>query len=394
MSYVLQDGKGKKIACYSSCLDITYAQAELLLMAEQAKRDHPDCFIAGFCDTKMQLSVDRFLEPHRAAPADLKKIEDYRAQIKEKGIAAFSSREYMGEMESIGKDGRILVGKAIDPFVTQMAQLRQEGETGDLALLVEDIYANPLHAGIHHGFTASVLEETWVADAARSMKRIGSEKWLRRMLQILRFYLKGKPLLPLPHKNDRCPCGSSRKYGKCCGQGIELEDPEDCKLGKHQVSAWEEVQASSGSIKLIRNCDRCFRIFEPPWFEELEVDGCSVLMVGCRACSSRATLEEMKREINLARKWNVCPCCSVPFEIERIVLEHAWQDGKHMESWSATEIISKDDQVDLQSVGLGKGVFLHKECFMKALPAWPKVAKTSSDSEPVEIMRKDIDLVP
>lgn len=384
MAYVLQDGKGKKIACYSSCLDITYAQAELLLMADQAKKDHPDCFIAGFCDTKMQLGVERFLEPHRATPDTMKKIEEYRAQIKEKGFRAFSLREYLGEMENIGKDGRILVGKAIDPIVTQMAQLKEDGQDVDVDSMVEDIYANPLHAGVCLEFKANVMDETWIGDAARSIKRTGTERWLRRMLNILRFYLKGRPLTPLPNKNDRCPCGSSRKYGKCCGQGIEHEDPEDCKLGKHQFTAWEKVDA-----KLIRSCRECFRVSEPPWFERTQVKGVNVLVIGCRACSARPRTEDIVAEIEDAMKWHTCPACMKPLAIESLTIEHLWEDGKHMEQWTATEVVGKEESADLQSVGLesvglARGVFLHKPCFLKALPGWPQVSKPSNAPKPLE----------
>jgi len=379
ISFVLQDGKGQKVGCYSSCLDITYAQAEVLVMAEQTKKDHPDGFILGFADTKLQITVDRFLEPHKAYPERLKKIEEYRAKIKEKGLGPLILREFFDDNgQPFDKDMLVQVGRAVNPFVEQWTAQRLAGEDEDVESMVEDAYANPLHVGVHLDFKPSTMDETWITDAAKSIKRTGVEKWLRRMLHILRFYLKGQPLTPLPNKNDRCPCGSTKKYGKCCGQGVEHEDPDDCKLGKHQMSSWQKVQATPESVKLIRSCEKCFRVFEPPWFEEIQVEEALILVVGCRACSSKPTREEIKTEIAEAKKWDVCPCCSKPFEIQKLVLEHVWEDGKHMDGWTATQIDNKGEQVDLQSYGLGKAVFVHKDCFRKALPGWPKVAKNSA----------------
>jgi len=388
MSYVLHDGKGKKVALYSSCTDITYAQAEILLMAEQTKKDHPDGFILGFVDNKLQMTVERFLEAHKLYPEGLKKLESYRSQIKERGFAPFCIREYLGEFESFQKSGPLLqVGRAIDPIVDQMAEMKRAGQDVDMAEMVEDIYANPLHVGVHLEFKPSVADETWIGDAARAIKRTGAEKWLRRMLAVLRFYFKGQPLTPLPNKNDRCPCGSTRKYGKCCGQGVEHEDPEECKLGMHNLSMWEKV-----GDKLIRNCRKCFRVFEPPWFEELDVVGTKVLVVGCRACTQHPSQADIETEIEEAQKWQVCPHCSQPFPIGRVVIEHLWEDGKHMDRWTVTEVVSKDKSVDLESFGLQKGVFVHQHCFEKIFPAWPKVGKSWKEKKTVPASTREIEV--
>ncbi len=36
---------------------------------------------------------------------------------------------------------------------------------------------------------------------------------------------KGRPRGPKPKADDPCPCGSGKKYGRCCGQSAETGNP-------------------------------------------------------------------------------------------------------------------------------------------------------------------------
>lgn len=386
MPYVLNDGKGKKVALYSTCMDISYAQAEVLFMAEAVKRDYPDAFIVGFADAQVAMTVERFLEPHRKYAGEVEKIEQLRAKIKEKGISSLAVRYFDDALDTfLRSKPDIQISRSMDSFVNQLADFKLQGEVDDLGEMVEDIFANPLHTGVHRDFEATVPDELWIGDAAKSIRRITPEKWLRRLLTVLRFYFKGKPKIALPNKNDRCPCGSSKKYGKCCGQGVENEDPEDCKLGLHVLTMWKKTEG-----KYIRTCDRCYRVYEAPWFEEVNYDGVKVVIIGCRACGDKPTDEDFSREMADAGKWHTCGSCLKPFTLNHVLLEHMWTDGKHIGHWKATEIDTKEQTIDLESHTLAKGVFLHKECFMEALPGWPKSAKPSGSRTPVEEITRDI----
>lgn len=386
MPYVLLDGKGKKVGLYSSCADVIYAQAEILLMAEKVKLDYPDAFVVGFADSQVQMTVEHFLEPHKKFPEDLQKLEEFRSEIKAKGMHSFVVREFVDNIETFLKcKPDLQISRSIDTLVNQLADFRLGGDDGKLGEMVEDIFANPLHAGVHMDFPATVADEMWISDAAKSIRRITPERWLRRLLVVMRFYFKGKPKVELPHKNDRCPCGSSKKYGKCCGMGVEHEDPENCKLGKHEYSVWQKVEG-----KYVRSCERCYRVYDAPWFEESVFEGVKTTVIGCRACGQKPTADEVHKEIGTSIAWHTCAKCQKPFTLEALLLEHAWADGKHAGRWVATEIIHKEESVDLESKALGKGVFLHKDCFMKVVPAWPMVAKPLGDAVLKDEIRRDI----
>lgn len=386
MPYVLNDGKGKRIGIYATCLDITYAQAEILLITEKTKQDHPDAFIVGFPDTQVAMTVERFLEAHKDYPGELEKIEQFRAQIKEKGMAALAVRYFDdGFVDFIKTKPDIQISRSMDNLVNQLTDFKLNGEGDDLGESVEDLFANPLHAGIHKDFEATVPDEMWISDAAKSIRRLTPEKWLQRLIVIMRFYFKGTPRVALPNKTDRCLCGSIKKYGKCCGQGVEHEDPENCKLGKHEFTTWEEVDG-----KFIRTCEKCYRVYEAPWFEESVYDEVNVIVIGCRACNEKPTDEDYSREMVDAEKWYTCGSCMKPFTLTNVLLEHMWADGKHIGKWKATEIDAEEDSIDLQSLALGKGIFLHKGCFVKALPGWPKAAKPSGSKKQVVEIARDI----
>lgn len=384
MPFVMSDGKGQKIAIYSSCVDISYAQAEVLLMVEEIKKTHSDPFIVAFFDQMKAISVPRFLSAFEGSPSSRKRLEELQAEVKAKGFSFFAIKPFQGDFEQLIKDKALLqIGRCVDDLVDEVAEHRKQGDDSELPELIEDIYANPLHAGVHHDFKASISDEIWIQEAMAAIKRTTLDRWLRRLLLTLRFYLKGRPKVPLPHKNDRCPCGSSKKYGKCCGAGIDAADPEECKIGNHTYGAWEKIEA-----KWIRNCDRCFRIEEAPWCDESVFEGVKVFVMGCRACASRPTAEDIHKEIGRAIGWHTCGSCGKAFTLDKVVVEHEWADGKHSERWVATEIEHTEESVDLECKALWKGVFVHKDCFMKALPAWPHVAKPLGGREENTISRE------
>lgn len=379
MAYILNQGLGPKHIVYSLCSDISYAQAENVFLAEKIKKKDPSALIVGLFDKHPSFPVEKFIASYSTSPADLARVEEIRSEILSKGFDTFMVKPYGDGFDLFMKSNpKIDMSPCVSTLADQYMVARATGGNLDIAEVFEDIYANPLHAGIHIKYPATVVEEIWISDAVKAMRRTSQDRWLRRMLSLLRFYWKGSPLIPLPNKNDRCLCGSTKKYGKCCGYDVEPEDPEDCKLGRHQYSVWEEV-----SGKLIRTCNRCYRIHEAPWTDESVVDKIRILLVGCRACSSRPSVEEIQRELKSAADWHKCGSCGKEFILDRVLIEHEWADGKHANRWVATEIHHKEESVDLESKEIGKGVFLHKACFIKAMPAWPKVAKaTANKGEP------------
>lgn len=379
MGYVLAEGPGKKIGITSICEDVTYAQAEVLYFAEKLKGESVGPFIVGFPVKHPALSVPRFLDAYKSTPKDLARLETLRGKILAEGFDSLVIRGYSDDFLTFSKSSPdIQIGRSMEGFVDEIAAFRRAGHDQDMEEIVEVIYANPLHAGVHMDFEGTVSDEVWISDAARSMRKLTPERWLRTLLSTLRFYFKGQPKTPLPHKNDHCPCSSGRKYGKCCGAGVEIEDSEDCKLGKHIFTEWRQAED-----KYVRSCTKCFRVYEAPWFDKSKVDETDVVIVGCRACSAKPTMEEIKVELEKAHTWNSCGSCGKSLGVDYMLLEHSFSDGKHLKEWIASEVTNKEDAVDVSSMGLGKMAFLHKGCFTKAFPKWPKVARPISGKEEV-----------
>jgi SEC-C motif-containing protein len=381
MQYVLCDGKGKKIGITSICEDITYAQAEVLFFAEKLKNDPVLPFIVGFPTAHPSLSVARFLDSYMKTPEDMARLQTLRGKILAHGFQSLVVREYVDDFPTFSKSNPdIQIGRSMEGFVDEIAAFRRAGEEQNIEDIVEAIYANPLHAGTHMDFPATVSEEIWITDASKSIRKSTPERWLRRMLSTLRFYLKGQPKMPLPHKNDHCPCSSGKKYGKCCGAGVEVEDPEDCKFGKHVYTAWRQVED-----KYVRSCEKCYRVYDAPWFDKSKVDGTEVVIVGCRACSARPSLEEIRVELKKADVWNSCGACGKHLGVAFMLLEHQFSDGKHLQKWMSTELVNKEESIDITSATMGKMTFIHKACFMKAFPQWPKVARPIASKDDVSM---------
>lgn len=371
MAYVLADGKGKKIAVSSVCEDLTYSQAEVLLFTERLKGESISPFIVGFPTALPSISVQRFLECYKTTPKDLARLEEIRAKIKAEGFNSFVVREYMDDFDTFAKSKPdIQIGRSMEGLVDDLSTFRLSGSTETMDELVESMQANPLHAGVHMDFKASVSDEIWITDASKAIRKQTPERWLRRLIGILRFYFKGNPRTPIPHKNDHCPCSSGRKYGKCCGAGVEIEDPEDCKLGKHSFTDWRQVED-----RYVRSCERCYRVYDAPWFEKRTIDKTDILIIGCRVCGTKPSDDEIRAEIKKQDIWNSCGSCGKSLGLSFMLLEHQFEDGKHLQRWMGTETINREESVDVTSAGLGKMAFIHKDCFMKAFPEWPRVAR-------------------
>lgn len=381
MGYVLADGKGKRVCITSICEDETYAQAEAIFFAERIKADSISPFIVAFPTRHPSVSVARFLDAYRTTPKDLERLEAIRAKIKQDGFQSMVVRDYVDSFETFVKSKpEMQIGRSMGDFVDEIATFRVSGAKEEIDELVEFTYANPLHAGVHLDFKATVSDEVWISDAAKAIRKNTPERWLRKMLSTLRFYMKGEPKIPLPNKNDHCPCTSGRKYGKCCGAGIEIEDPEDCKFGKHQFTEWRQVED-----KYVRSCERCYRVYDAPWFDKSKIDGTEIVIVGCRACSERPSEKDVRAELKKADIWNTCGSCGKSLGVTFVLLEHQFEDGKHLHRWMATELVNKEEAVDISSNGLGKMSFVHKDCFMKAFPQWPRVARPIAEKKEVSM---------
>lgn len=89
--YVLREG-AEKAALYSSCNDGSYAQAELLLMAERHSRTNPEDGLLANFDVVDDLPVERFLQAYDGRPDDLRRLHELRREILEKGWDSFVLR--------------------------------------------------------------------------------------------------------------------------------------------------------------------------------------------------------------------------------------------------------------------------------------------------------------
>lgn len=380
-AHVLADGKGKKIGITSICEDLTYAQAEVLFFAEKLKAESITPFIVAFPTAHAAMTVERFLEAYKQTPKDLERLEEIREKIKSKGFQSLIVRDYVDDFETFAKSKpELQIGRSMDGLVDELTRFKVSGDDRNIEDLLESAQSNPLHAGVHIDFKATVSDEMWISDAAKMIRKHTPERWCRRLLDTLRFYFKGQPKIPLPNRNDRCPCQSGWKYGKCCGSGVEIEDPEDCKLGRHVFTSWRRVED-----KYVRSCERCYRVYDAPWFEDAEIDGVEVLIIGCRACGSKPTTDDMRRELAKANIWNSCGSCGKSLGVSSMLLEHQFNDGKHLQNWMMTEVLAREEAVDVTSAGLGKMAFMHKECFMKAVPKWPKVARPIAAKDEVSM---------
>jgi uncharacterized protein YchJ len=239
----------------------------------------------------------------------------------------------------------------------------------------QELLANPIHAGIHPDFPATVTDEAWITTATLSLKSIGTEKWLRMVIDGLRSYFGGRPKRTVPNKNDRCACQSGKKYGKCCGKGVLEEDPEDCKLGLHEYGDWSK----SPNGKYIRGCERCMKVDEAPYAEDVTLhDGTAVTLIGCHVCTQAPTIEDAQAILAKVHAWMRCAGCDQVIALKSAICTHQLKsDGTHDAKWMFTSMTTGDDMEECKYGG-GKLAMLHKTCFEKVAPFREKYGTMSA----------------
>lgn len=238
-----------------------------------------------------------------------------------------------------------------------------------------DAFANPLHAGIHPDFKAGLPEEVWIQSAIGAIKSWGAERWLRRMVARLREVFGGRPKEPIPHKNDVCPCKSGKKYGKCCGHGVEEGDPEDCKLGRHE---FKDLWSKDYTGKFIRGCANCLKIEEAPYGEEVGIPSCpKILLIGCKTCKAGPSIADAEKLITEWQTWYRCGSCNAPFSIREAHVEHFVKlDFTHDPKWKITFLVGSPDIVELTFPGDSpKMAGIHVDCLKKSLPFMDTLSK-------------------
>lgn len=81
MPYVLREGTKPAVALYSRCADITYAQAELLLLMEHLPERQAGAEVLGYVDKDADYPIWRFKRPYITKPKENKRLEEIRTRI-------------------------------------------------------------------------------------------------------------------------------------------------------------------------------------------------------------------------------------------------------------------------------------------------------------------------
>lgn len=367
MPYLLRpaiDPRDKTGLIYSTGPDDLSCQAEVLALfrKSQSNADVPKGQILGMWK----------IDPAHAAgdwlalfpEDDRERIRQAKVDIQEKGWASF----HHGALPLPKHDGGYLLGRTPPESVLLKGSPEYEKEMSIDVL--RDALTNPLHVGIHPDFKATVPDELWLQAAVKSLKSTGAEKWLTLMIDNLRSFFGGMPKIPIPNKNDVCPCKSGKKYGKCCGEGVQDEDPEDCKLGKHDFAdGW----AKSHTGKFIRGCARCMKIEEAPYGEEVEIQGGpKAALIGCKTCSAAPTVEDARK---LVERWNslfACSFCGKPIALREVVVSHHYRaDGTHKPEWKLTRLLADLEFTTFRQTmadGGARILLVHGPCLATALP--------------------------
>lgn len=194
------------------------------------------------------------------------KIIEAKAEIKSKGFGAFHKGEVPMPKNT---DGMVMSRINLMPTISaDLANAAAKKLTHGSDHPIGVAMADPLQAGIHPDFPPKITEEQWIQLALGALRAWGPEKWLHRMLENMRLVFGGRAKVPIPNKNDACLCKSGKKYGKCCGMGVQEEDPEQCKLGIHN---FKEGWSKAPSGKYIRGCLDCLKIEEAPYAEVINL---------------------------------------------------------------------------------------------------------------------------
>jgi hypothetical protein len=382
MAYLLRpalEPGGAAGLIFSTGPDDLSCQAEILALFRKAndKRDPPKGQIVCTWKIEKDCSSEKWISGFSAD--DRNRILAAKADILASSWATF----HKGLIPMPKGVGGYVMGREIPKeygIVSKDETLDTSKSTSDI---LKEALTNPLHAGIHPEFKATVPEELWIKSATLSVKSMGAEKWLTGMIETLRSYFGGSPKAQLPHKNDVCFCKSGKKYGKCCGEGVQEEDPEDCKLGRHD---FEDGWAKSPSGKFIRGCTVCMKIEEAPYGEEVDLpSGPKGILIGCKTCRTAPTIEDAERLLASFRSSFGCSFCGKPIEIKNVTVTHPFdKDGVHQADW---KIMSLTGDAEFSTLRVrdarptAMSYIIHERCMKTAFPHADQYSKVTSDDD-------------
>lgn len=197
----------------------------------------------------------------------------------------------------------------------------------DMADLLEQYAYDPTKAGLGDE-PALISEDDWIRDASVLIKKHGPELYLRSMMEALRGDLGGIPLMTAKNKNDMCPCGSTKKFGKCCGVLLEDDDPNSCRAIGHEYGPWGKVKDSTW----VHTCEKCPAVETAEGVLEIGCEGESVIVVPCRGCKAAPDQDAAWEIYSRVKKTQCIACKQVPV-IKLLSIEHL-KDGKHVGAWT------------------------------------------------------------
>lgn len=199
-------------------------------------------------------------------------------------------------------------------------------------------------------------EENWVTYALLLMNKETPMIFLRQMLSELRKKFGGTPLLTPANKNEPCPCGSTRRFGRCCGKLIEDGDPDSCRAGGHAYDKWGKVKDGVW----VHTCEKCAQVETAKDVLEIGCEGEDVIMIPCPACGA-APDHDAGWKIYSDFKKRVCISCKKAPRIELMTIEH-WNDGKHSGTWERCFLKYCDLAYTIGYPGLLGEFLVHTQC--------------------------------
>ncbi len=257
--------------------------------------------------------------------------------------------------------------------------LKKESKEFHKALAEADRFIVQAIAQVGLGDVKAVMsEDDYIRSATLVIKREGPDIFLRNLIETLRNEFGGRPLVTKRNKLDRCPCGSTKKYGKCCGKNVEESDPVSCKSDGHQWKPWGKV--SDG--KWIRGCEYCMAIDSVDGVLELGVDGDVVIAIPCRTCKTIPDEMVSRAIYDITKTQMACAVCKKPQPMKLVTIEHPMNDGKHDDAWQTGTVmtgVGKDGPCALVSVNpIGHSFFVHDTCLTKKIPSYKVGLKCDS----------------
>lgn len=203
---------------------------------------------------------------------------------------------------------------------------------------------------------AAMAEEVWVAYALTLMNKEGPTLYMRQLLTALRKKLGGTPLLSAANKNEPCPCGSTRRFGRCCGKLIEDGDPDSCRAAGHTYGKWGKVKDGVW----VHSCEICAQVETAENVLEIGCEGENVIAVPCPACKAVPTHDDGWKIYTEVKKRS-CISCKKPPLIEILTIEH-WKDGKHATTWEQGYLKYSDLAWTIGFPGLLSEFLVHTQC--------------------------------